>query len=271
MTRRPPKVGLRGPGPHRNQVDLPPPSELVEAEKIDPRELLERGLKRSTLSKAEQDLMDNATPIEAPAAPSAPKVEAAKEPKEETTYLPPPEEKSPTDAIGNSLIDRLSARFGLTAPQTKDVILEAAGVQVKVTIRKPFYDDYIWTVGVIEGMLDSNEDVTLIRGEAQRSQFLEHLSACRCVIKLEDEYIWDAFPYRDMILATRPNWDGTSHAVVPDHLLGGMAQSLHSLFRRLHPDLLFDLARAVKNSWGMTAGDDEVEEEADDADPTEAA
>jgi len=209
---------------------------------------------------------------------AAPAVKPEEKPQPEMPEIKPPPPKEADDPLDRglkgSLIERLAERFKLKPEYMVEDYLVCGDQKVKVHIRKPVYDDFLWTLGVLEQRIESNIDTALMQGQAQQSKFLQHLTACRTVVKIEDEWVWDAFEFRELIKTAVPGWDGETFSPVPGNLVGALAESVHSLFRRLHPDMLFELDRVCREHFPAKTEEEEGDgegEEAEDENPTPAA
>jgi hypothetical protein len=277
----PPKMGMKM-GSRPGFTPPKPAADVhVETEKFDPATLAKPPRPRPM---SEADVMANAEPINIkqplPGAMAA--AEAAKKKKEaeaEPTMLPPEPLVEPLDRlVPDTLIAKLEARFGIRPEEFHETTLEAMGHKLIVTFRAPSYDDYIWSMAVIERKLRSQEDASLLQTEAQRNNMMVHLVNCRVVVKLDGEWLWQVFDREAEIRSVVPNWDGKTWATVPDFVRGTMATTLYELFRkRLHADLLFDLEKAVKEvETARAIGQGKTEEGAtaegdENEDPSSAA
>lgn len=266
----------------RRPPPSPQPDQQVETTKIDPRGFLEgalpTGIPTARQSRAETDR--ELEPIDVRKVPvrEAQERQAEKEAQKQAAenFLPPQEEKDVLEeTVKGDLISRLEERFGMKPEVLHDVMLEAGGEDLKVSLRLPLYDDFIWAISVIERQVKSGEGLALMETETQREHMLKHLSSCRSLAKIEDEWVWDILGLRGAIMAVTPGWDGESMVRVPDAYQGVMAKQVYELFRqRLHPDLLFDLNRKTEDlleKHGPAKQNAKDEADRDGDDPTEAA
>ncbi len=260
----PPKMGPKtGYGRPGFTPPKPGPASQVEVERFDPVSLKPPAAPRAG---SEADLLANAEPIDhrAPMSSMAPPPKPAETPPE-----PPEPMKEPLETlVPDSLIAKLEARFGIHPEEFHEAVLEAKGQKLSVAFRLPVYDDYIWSMAVIERKLLNMEDASLLQTDAQRNNMMTHLVACRATVKIEGEWLWQMLGREAEIRSVVPGWDGKTWDAIPDFIRGTMATALYELFRkRLHADLLFELEKAVKDAE-MTA-----RPKADDAppDPSSAA
>ena len=231
-----------------------PPSNFVEMNKIDPKEMMEKAME----SKTKPALEDSLQPMGAPPPPQ--KVE---EPKPEEQYSLPPkkEEDDPLDRVlSNSLLDRLNERFDSRSATIKEVTLKIAGVSdMRLGVRRPTYDDYIWTLGVIEDKIETGKDKEFLKTAVQRENFMQHLSACRSVIKIEGNWVWDIFEWTDLIKSEVEGWDNAADKV-PERFQTDITKSVHEFLRKLHPDVLFDLDDLIKETFPVKEPEDSEED-----------
>jgi len=272
MTKRPPSMGPLG----MNQSDR-----QVETTKIDPKAFLEQGLPGGG-PQSEAESTRELEPLDLNAIPVRSAVDAAhrKQAEEKAaatleSFLPPEEEKDVLEeAVKDDLISRLEERFGMKPEVLHEVVVEAGGKELRLSMRLPLYDDFIWAVGSVQQSISRGEDLALVESEEQRAQMLQHLSSSRCVMKIEGEWIWDVFDYRSAIQGMVENWDGESYMNVPEAFMGVLARRVYKLFRhRLHPDLLFEMNRRVTElleEFGPSKANAKDEENKESKDPTGA-
>lgn len=262
--RRPPRIGPKG--PQRNQIRPPAakadPEEQVEMTKLDPQELLEAARQaQGGPAPMERTSEEHLQPMNFREAPAV-KPPQEEQPVPEVKLPPPKEADDPIDrGLPTPLVERLAARFKLKPEFLVEDVLECGGEKVPVSLRKPVYDDFLWTLGVLEEKIQTNEDTALIQGAAQQARFLQHLTAARTVMKIEGEWVWDAFNYRGLIQAAIPDWDGETFSPIPENFRGALAQSVHTLFRQLHPDMLFELDRVTRKHFPAVSAEEDEEEE----------
>jgi hypothetical protein len=145
--------------------------------------------------------------------------------------------------VPDSLLKRLEQRFSVQTTFTRT--LESARGSLTVECRPRRFDDYLWAIDEVTRELSGPMAASL--GEAARSTLAKHASACRCVLKIDGEWIWDIFEMRQDIRAVQPSWSGESAVGLPDFYASLLARKVSDLFRhRLHPDLLFDLVNALQ-------------------------
>lgn len=269
----------RAPGVRRRQYDTSAQQqeEQVEMERIDPESFLQQGAQQEAedrkIRDPEAELMAHAIPVDTRKVAAQQPLE--KPPEAEVKPPPPPPAADPLDRVlSGSLIDRLSQRFAIKAENTADAILEAGGQTLKVTFRKPHYDDILWGLGEIESRILLGIDISLLRGDQARQNYLKHLRLCRAVVKIEDEYVWDIFDETNKLRNLLPNWDGQNSASIPDLIKSELAVQVHALLRKLHEDLLFELSAAVDEAFPDATEPDKPEEpkgeddEDDEEDPS---
>lgn len=275
---QPPRVSPMKMGSQGRPGFTPPkpgPDAQIEVEKFDPATLARPP--RPPRPNSEQEFMANAEPIDTrrplPGAVAAAVAEKKQKEAADQPMAPPEPVVDPLEKmVPDSLISKLEARFGINPESFHEVKISAMGQSLTVTIRLPSYDDYIWSMAVIERKLRNNEDASLLQTEAQRTNMMTHLVNCRSIVKMEGEWLWQVFDREADIRSVLPKWDGKSWEAIPDFVRGTMAVATYELFRkRLHADLLFDLEKAVKNvessARSATAeGEEDVEE-----DPSSAA
>lgn len=264
MTTRKP----RAPGVRRRQYDTPQQQEpQVEMERLDPEAFLRQGAEQEMadrkLRDPEAELMAHAIPVDTRKVATQQPLE--KKPEAEVRPPPPPPPSDPLDRVlSGSLIDRLAQRFAVKPEETKDAILEAGGETLKVTFRKPHYDDILWGLGEIESRILLGVDISLLRGDQARQNYLKHIRLCRAVVKVEDEYVWDIFDETSKLRNLLPNWDGQTSTMIPDLIKSELAVQVHALLRKLHEDLLFELAGAVEEAFQDATEPDVPDESAGD-------
>jgi len=220
------------------------PEPQVEVEKFDPATLAPPPRQRPPRT-TEEDLMANADPINTKAVFKS----AAPPPKPAEAPMAPPEPaKEPLEIlVPDSLIAKLEAKFGIKPETFHEATLDALGQKLNITFRLPSYDDYIWSMAVIENKIVKQEDASLLATDSQRNNMLQHLADCRAIVKIEGEWLWQIYKREAEIKTVVPNWDGKWDAI-PDFIRGTMASAVYDLFRkRLHADLLFALEAAVKS------------------------
>jgi len=258
----------RAPGVRRRQYDTPQ-QEQVEMERLDPEAFLRQGVQEEAeqrrIRDPEAELMAHAIPVDTRR--MAPKPEAQKPPAAEVRPPPPPPPADPLDRVlSGSLIDRLAQRFQVKPEETKEAVLEVGGESLKVSFRKPHYDDILWGLGEIESRILLGVDISLLRGDQARQNYLKHLRLCRAVVKIEDEYVWDIFDETSKLRNLLPNWDGTNSTAIPDLIKSELAVQVHALLRKLHEDMLFELSGAVDEAFPDAIQPDQADAETDEDD-----
>ena len=179
------------------------------------------------------------------------------QPATESKALEP--EKAPDvleKALPDDLVTRLSERFKIAKERLVDVSVKAGGQTVVVSVRRSHYDDYMWAVGVVEERIKSDSGIAA--SETRRLQYMEHITICRTVVKIEGEYVWDVFRHTEDIKAEAPDWDGVSYTGIPQKYLGVMAEQVYDLFRNLHYDFLFGLSRLAEEAFDEAADPNEA-------------
>ena len=261
MATRPPRLQ-----PSMSPKRTPPPQEeeQVEMRKIDPKELLSKQVDRK--NQPVGTTSEHLIPMEFKSAPTV-KEEQQDESQAQPQYLPPPpEEGDPLEkAISNRLIDRLSERFKLAPGKYKEAVLTAGNQEVSVALRRPSYDDVMWTLGILEQKIKSNIDTSLMMGEHQQAKYMQHHIACRTVVKIDGEWVWDIFEMTDSLKQDIPGWDGTTYASIPDSSISAIALGVYNLFRSLHADLLFELNNAVNDAFPVSLLDPDKNEEEEES------
>lgn len=237
----------------------------IDVEKLDPA-TFGIGKRKSP----EQELLENAEPIDlsapqpAPRA-AAPEIERKPEPPVEA---PKVDKKSYLDeALSDSLISRLVEEYGFEPTILHERQLAIPnGKSLKVHFRSLSWDDYSWALAAVQRLEKEEQKNGVLFSDTQRAQTYQALSACRCVLKLADTWVWDIFELRDEIMKVQPKWTGDSPVGVPDFFIGTMTNKLFDLFRKkLHPDLLFALDDAVRS---MSANENSDEDKSEN--PTQA-
>ena len=261
---QPPRVSPMKMGSQGRPGFTPPkpgPDAQIEVEKFDPATLARPP--RPPRPNSEQEIMANAEPIDIrkplPGAVAADIQKRETEAKAQPAAAPPDPMGEPLDKmVPDSLIARLEARFGIQPETFYDAELSAMGQKMTVSFRTPGYDDYIWSMAVIERKLLNQEDASLLQTDAQRNNMMEHLVACRAIVRLEGAWLWEVFGREAEIRSVVPGWDGKTWDIIPDFIRGTMAMATYELFRkRLHADLLFELEKAVKNATAPKKADEE--------------
>ena len=248
---QPPRMGMKM-GPQARpgfKAPTPAPETQVEVEKFDPASLAPPP-RVPTPRRTEEDLLANAEPIDIRRPlPGAVAAEIQKQKKEAEPAVAPPEPMGdPLEKMApDSLIARLEARFGIQPEKFYEAELSAMGQKLGITFRVPAYDDYIWSMAVIERKLLNQEDASLLQTDSQRNNMMEHLVYCRAIVKIDGNWLWQVFQREAEIRSVVPGWDGQTWDAIPDFVRGTMASATYELFRkRLHADLLFELEKAVK-------------------------
>jgi len=257
----------------------------VETTKIDPKEFLDQALSGTAGGAAPRSAAEGDRELEPfdlrnvpnrdAVANAKARQEAEKAKDAVETMLPPEAEKSVLEEnLKGDTISRLEERFGMKPEVLHEVTIEASGQTLGLSMRLPLYDDFIWAVADVTSKAERGEDLSLLSTEEQRSQMLQHLSSCRCVMKIDGEWIWDVFDYRGAIQQMSPNWDGESYIKIPDAFMGTLARRVYHLFRfRLHPDILFETNNCVTRlleEFGPSRVNAKDEEKKNSKDPTSA-
>ena len=249
----------------------PQPEAQVEVEKFDPAMLAPQPRPPRPPRATEEDIMANAEPInlKAPLRSATP---PPQKPAEAPMTPPKPQEEPLEKMVPDSLIARLEAKFGIQPETFHEAVLEAMGHKLNVTFRVPSYDDYIWSMAIIERKINAQEDESLLQTTTQRNNMLQHLVDCRAIVKLEGEWLWQVFKREAEIKTILPTWDG-KWDTIPDFIRGTMAVAVYDLFRkRLNADLLFALEAVVKRiEKPETVKADGEDEDEDTEDPSSAA
>lgn len=169
---------------------------------------------------------------------------------------PPPAPPDPLERVApDSLLKRLEQRFSVQRTFTKTLKSTLGDLTVVCRLRN--FDDYLWAIDEI--VREQAEPTAAAFGENARSALAKHASACRCVLKIEGEWVWDVFQLRADIQAVQPQWTGETHVGLPEFYVNVLARNVFDLFRhKLHSDLLFDLNSVLE------------EEEAQRPDPPKA-
>lgn len=265
----PPSLSMK-PGPKVGAPRAAPASQqkpVVEAERLDPA-VFGVGPKKKS---AEQELLENAEPIGAPKAPApepAPRpVAAAPAPQAAPAPAPKKEEKTLSEElIDDDLLSRLMTEYGIDPVKLHEASLDGEGLKkpLKVHFRTLTWDDYSWAMAHMQKKLSTPDEASFLQTEVQRTQMYQALTSCRCVLKIDGNWVWDIFKLRQLILDANPAWDGESHLGVPDFIVSTIAVKVFDLFRKkLHHDLLFALDDAVRSQG---SGEPETEDN-----PTQAA
>lgn len=242
--------------PGRSQ---PQEQQFTETTKVDPASTFGIGKRKSP----EQELMDNAEPIATPPPPRPlPEPQQVQQPEP-----PKPPKKAPLDElVDDDIISRIVQEYGLDPVVVHEANLAAPGLKKSLSVhfRTLTWDDYNWGLAALQQRAQSNQDTSYLQSDAQRSQFYRALTACRCVLKIDNAWVWDIFKLRSDIKFANPEWNGDTHIGVPEFFIGTIAQRVFDLFRKkLHYDLLFALDDAVR-----AAGE---EQKPEDDNPTPAA
>ena len=270
-TKTPPSMSMK-PGiglPSRKPVQNAEPRSHIEAEKLDPA-IFGVANKKSP----EQDLLDNAEPIDFSPKPTPARKPAISPPEpaeEKLSEKPKEKELSVYDAmVPDSLLDRLISEYSLNTVRLHEADLEAPGLAkpLFVHVRAMTWDDHNWAIGVMAEKLANHEEASAVSTEGQRLQFYQAAVSCRCLVKIDDQWVWEVFGVTDSIKRLNPNWDGTTHIGIPANIASLIAHNVLDLFRKkLHYNLLYALDEIVKEvSKKEEAG---VEEEP--SNPTPAA
>lgn len=250
-----------GGAPATRQGSLQPASGLqVETERIDPADVL---APRPAPQSFSGDVMQHAEPINTKVLPGAPL-----SPEELAAAAPVLATEPPVSAIDllvtDDLIARLEKELGFSN-ELHDLDLKVGTTTVKVSVRKPEYDDYLWTMAVVERKVSTGEDQAILMTDGQREQVMGHMIAARCVVKIHGKNVWDVFKASDEVAEVVPSWAANQgYGRLPDFMKAKFALSVFELFRRLHPDLLFALGRELAKL-------EKTEPEAPPENPTDGA
>ena len=223
-----------------------PKDDVLEVERIDPQAFMAGGMPPPPPNPARRPVTPKLEPMPLPSTAPPPKMKDPIPKAVEERALPkkPPE---PIDqVVSNSVVRRLLKRFGVEQEQLVESELKVYGEKLAVSLRLPTYDDFLWAMAMIERKARAQEDASLLMSEGQRNEMLQAYVACRCVVKLDGENVWDAFEVTNQIKSIVPMWDGVDRTKVPDFFQGTLATAVMSLFRQLHPELLFALSTRVK-------------------------
>ncbi len=243
----PPKI----PGPARPQARPQLPREPdVEIMKVDPKVIFDAA--SAPPKSPEQSFLERAQPVDTKKAKEAKEKAAAEQAAREEAKLaaqnraPEVAEAAPDvldTVVTDDLLAKLEEQFGFRPTDYREFAIPFGdGRVLKLTVRNPGYDDWVWMLAAMERKILAGEDVALMSSEASRKKMSTHLVACRCVLKVDGKWLWDLFKVREQILNANPSWNGESHIGVPDFLQGTLAQTLYRFMReRLDPDILFAL------------------------------
>jgi hypothetical protein len=207
--------------------------------------------------------------------PSKEALEKARKEREEKQ--PPPELQDPIPdpvdvIVTDDLLARLNAKYGGEESKFYDFEVYVKGQAMSLTVRKPEYEDGMWVLGVLSGKAKRGEDISLMMEATQREELMKHILASRVVVKIDGNWVWDIFKATRGILEVNPSWDGQDPLGIPDFLQGTIAISVYNFFRRLDPNLPFQVGAKVEEITAAarkkaTEDDGDEEEEAAE-DPT---
>lgn len=235
--------GLNLPG---KRSPVPPqarqaPPQTVETTKLDPAEL---GLGMVQKSK-EQELLENAEPIfSPPPQPSQVKKKPAQQPPA-VSPIREPEKDALTTLVSTKLVDQLAREYGFDPIGLHAIDLKFKNKVLKVEFRAPTYDDYLWSLALLQRGLETDD--SYLQTDVQRQQFYTSIVSSRCVQKVNGQWLWDLFEIKDQIEAVAPMWRAESFVGVPDFMTGTMAKMTLDLFRtKLHYQFLYDLTDAIQ-------------------------
>jgi hypothetical protein len=224
---------------------------FVESEKIDPSAF---GIPRR--KSPEQEILENAEPITPPpeprpepVIPDSPPLAEPKQPK--TSVF--------DELVPESILDRIVREYGIVPTETFESSLVADGMAKPLVVchRALNWDDYNWGIGVLSDMLSSPEEKSFLASEGQRTQMYQAIVACRCVLKIDNDWVWDVFKARDAIANVNPSWTGDTQVGIPPTMIGLLAKQVLSLFRtKLHFDFLVALDEAVRSFTKEASSDD---------------
>ena len=211
--------------------------DTVETTRIDPSSFLKK-------ETPEQSLMDNLEPVVAPPRYEAPPAQA------ELPASPPPVLPAPKKdlVIDNQTLYALIEEYGFEAGETHRYELFAAGIKspLVVDVRAPNWDDHNWGLMWMQKQFGNASTAIHVQTETQRTHIYQAALACRCVVKIKDQFIWDIFGMRDLIKKTNPQWNGESHIGIPEVIASPMTETVIDFFRhRVHMDYLVELDDAV--------------------------
>ena len=228
--------------------------DFVEARKIDPRELSQPAPQGPQVKKFDPSKLQK---IEAPVE----RVVSAEERQQATAEhiasrlkveraekkVAAPVKTSIDRRVTDELVSRLAEELGLVSPVASlfEVEVPVGEGMMKVSFRLPEQDDNLWAIGVMDAIDAADERYTLVRTEAQWSEYTSHLVSCACVLKIQDKWIWEHLDLADKINEVLPGWDGKSWRKIPATIRSIMAQSLYGVLGRLHSDVLFLIAQAI--------------------------
>lgn len=224
-------------------------AETPEAERIDPAEFLETAMNANKAEtpvkpQTDEDLLATLELMDKPPAYTPPV-------KQEEEQKPPVEMvEEPDDVqVDDSLIGRLSEKYGLKKETLREKTIIVNGQKMVLSLRPRHYDHIIWALGVMQDRITNNVDTAYLQTGLQRDTYTQHLTDCCTVIKIDGEYVWDIFPFRDHILASSPGWDGKSYSAIPDMVQSSLQLRVHDWFRSLDPNALFNLKDAVAEAY----------------------
>ena len=244
MTKSPLSPGLKSPSAFLSS----PKKTEVETTKIDPSSFLKK--------TPTQELMENLEPIgSAPARAPAPPVEP---PVFETPAVPPPEPKPAPVILEDDILSSLIGEYGFEPMKLHrlDLTISASPKILVVDVRVPDWDDHSRSMLFMQNQLEDPAKRALVQTTTQQEQMYGIATACGCVVKINDHFVWDIFKVRDAIKLANPRWAGDTAVGVPDSIKIGLAEAVMDFFRhKIHPDFLLTLDEKIqeiqKNSVGL--------------------
>jgi len=270
---QPPKMGVNRPnrpGFRSVETKMPP----VDVEKVDPETVFRAAAEaRLPPRLTNDDILANAVPVDQKAVSDqyvANQAAAQAQAKTKAPEMPKVDPKAdPAKVlISDDLIDDLVKEYGVDPEDLHEDVITFAQKkkqkEIKVGFRSPMYDDYVWAMAAVTKQIKEGNTAAL--EDATRNQLLSHHVSCRCLLQINDVWIWDRLKVTASIKAVNPNWNGDTSLGIPDFFLNTMALGVYELGRKIHPDFLFDFDKLVREVDAIEK-QEEKEDDADAEDP----
>jgi hypothetical protein len=173
-----------------------------------------------------------------------------------------PEPKPLPHPISDDLLTQLEQEYSLEPLKTREGTLTVNNKKMHLKFRLPVYDDYIWGMGLILDLKKDAANGSIFGDDRQRMTLLQHMVACRCIIEINNKYVWDLFSVTKQIKTLVPHWDGKDANGIPELYAAEIATKLFDWTRQKLPtDFLFDF-------WALVDKEQQAPQETDE-DPTE--
>lgn len=160
----------------------------------------------------------------------------------------PPVLTPPSLEVPDDLLTRLERELGLSSNTVYKQRLSIKDLVLDFEFRRPSYDDYLWASGVWDRRLSGEEEE--LYTPAQISQLIDHLTACRCVLRVNGSQPVEMFkmvPALNQYLEAlnREKWDGEPDSI-PAAFANDATIKFFDKMRTLHPAILAFISSEVE-------------------------